>query len=408
MKNWIAKRLVTKYQPTVLFIMGSGGKTMLSHLLSDLLPKLEISAAEAQANSYSELFNKTAGDSSLRRIASSVLTNTSAPEVLIGESHEFVNGEKELTGLIENKFLLIPWVSDYNIQQAGNATKYLQKRCKLTKAAAKELTIIYNKDVIGLQEAIESFSPKKSLSVSARTEDADFKAFNPEFVKADDAHISNDHRIQGLSFKVKNGGATLPIRLNGVIGESYMYSTLIALLVIKELGLNQVDALPLLREFTAPVGRARLIPGIKKTLLVDDSYSSDAESAYELLTMASRIELEEGKRRIAVISDMLDYGADSDQAHCLLGDQVAAMNYDLVVGVGERSHDLLRCLHDTGIDVNHLHHFMDIQEAGLFVQHELRQGDLVVIKGDKEMKLEAIVKELMAFPLKAKEEILHR
>ena len=53
-------------------------------------------------------------------------------------------------------------------------------------------------------------------------------------------------------------------------------------------------------------------------------------------------------------------------------------------------------------------HFIDQVEAGKFIQERLKQGDLVVVKGSKEHKLETIIKELMAFPLKAKEDLLVR
>jgi len=84
------------------------------------------------------------------------------------------------------------------------------------------------------------------------------------------------------------------------------------------------------------------------------------------------------------------------------------MDYDVIVAIGERCHDLIQCAKDAGFDQSNLYHFMDKVEAGKFIQHELRQGDLVVIKGSKESQLESIVKELMAFPLRAKDDLIQR
>jgi len=47
--------------------------------------------------------------------------------------------------------------------------------------------------------------------------------------------------------------------------------------------------------------------------------------------------------------------------------------------------------------------FTDRDEAGLFVQKELREGDVVLLKGSQGARMEKITKELMADPLRAKE-----
>jgi UDP-N-acetylmuramyl pentapeptide synthase len=407
MNQWIAKKIIEKHNPTLVLIMGSSGKSMLSETMSQVLSRLQKTSTQVFADDIKTMMVNATGGGMFNSLKPALL-NSSFPEIIIAETHNYKNGQKELLGSIENKYIFIPWVSQYDIQQAGSPAKYLSKKCRLTKTSAKEFTIIYNKDVTGLEEAIQALAPKKALSISARTDQADFKAFGIESIQADDAHITNDYRVQGLNFKVKNGGATLPMRIMNTVGEHYVYSALVTLLFIKEIGLNQVDALPIFREMELLPGRMFLIPGIKKTMLIDDSYSIDAESAYETFQAGSQIALKEGKKRIAVVSDMNTYGKDSEQAHCLLGDELFSLNYDLLVGVGERAHDILRCAHEAGMDASHIHHFTSVEEAGKFVQHELKQGDLVVIKGGKDSKLELVVKELMAFPLKAKDQVLQR
>ncbi len=43
------------------------------------------------------------------------------------------------------------------------------------------------------------------------------------------------------------------------------------------------------------------------------------------------------------------------------------------------------------------------EEAGIFVQGKIKQGDVVLIKGSQGMRMEKVVKELMAEPLRAYE-----
>ena len=47
--------------------------------------------------------------------------------------------------------------------------------------------------------------------------------------------------------------------------------------------------------------------------------------------------------------------------------------------------------------------FATAPEAGRFIQNRMEQGDLILVKGSRGMRMEQIVKELMAEPLRAKE-----
>jgi len=48
-------------------------------------------------------------------------------------------------------------------------------------------------------------------------------------------------------------------------------------------------------------------------------------------------------------------------------------------------------------------HFDNNYDAGIFVQEKIHSGDLILIKGSQGARMEQIVKELMAQPLRAKE-----
>jgi UDP-N-acetylmuramyl pentapeptide synthase len=50
-----------------------------------------------------------------------------------------------------------------------------------------------------------------------------------------------------------------------------------------------------------------------------------------------------------------------------------------------------------------IYHFDNVEEAGRFVQNRLQEGDLLLIKGSQGMRMEKIVKELMAEPERARE-----
>ena len=52
---------------------------------------------------------------------------------------------------------------------------------------------------------------------------------------------------------------------------------------------------------------------------------------------------------------------------------------------------------------DNIFHFANSQAAGAFLQEIIRRGDLILVKGSQGMRMEKIVKEIMAEPQKAPE-----
>lgn len=259
-------------------------------------------------------------------------------------------------------------------------------------------------------------APKQEEELAARLTTygidhaADYQAEFIELIADEEAKLtgSTDPRWRGMQAKVKHKGSVLPLRLAGGLGRPHIYAALAAVAASESLGHHVLDALKQMREWTPMPARMTLVPGIKKSLLIDDSYQIDPVSALVCFYEASLIPLEKGKRRIAVVGDMDQLGADSAQQHVALGKALVDMGYDMIVGVGERVSDLLNGAEQAGLQRSHLPHFSQAQQTGTFVQDELKRGEVVVIKGGERQRLEAVVKELMAFPLRAKTDLIQR
>jgi UDP-N-acetylmuramoyl-tripeptide--D-alanyl-D-alanine ligase len=210
---------------------------------------------------------------------------------------------------------------------------------------------------------------------------------------------SMDHEC-GMRFKITAGGATVPVFVPNVLGKHGIYAVLAAAAVGIAKGMNLIEISDALSLYKAPAGRLRYVPGIKHTVIIDDTYNSAPKSALAALEVLRDMPVPEANKRIAVLGDMLELGAATEEGHAAVGKK-AAECADLIVLVGERMGDAEKAAHEAGADESRVFHFSTTDEAGRFVQERMKMGDFVLVKGSQGMRMERVVKEVMAEPMDA-------
>ena len=143
----------------------------------------------------------------------------------------------------------------------------------------------------------------------------------------------------------------------------------------------------------------RIISGIKNTQILDDTYNAVPESAISALEVLSRFKDE---RKIAVLGDMLELGSYTEKGHRKVGDKVAHV-CDFLVVVGSRAKFISDRARKNGMSDNNIFEFDTAYEAKMLVQNKIEPQDVILVKGSRAMKMEKIVKEIMAHPEKADE-----
>ncbi len=196
----------------------------------------------------------------------------------------------------------------------------------------------------------------------------------------------------GLTFKLTYEGTSLPLKLTGVLGEHQLYPALAAAAVGLKFGVNLVQVAEALQTITPPPGRMRLLKGIKDTLILDDTYNaSPAALAAGLKTLG---ELEIKGHKIAVIGDMLELGEHTIEAHKQAGREAAAVA-ETIITVGIRSKFVAEGAKEKKFSLKKVHHFSTADQAGDYLQKNLKPGDLVYLKGSQRVRLEKAVEEIM-------------
>jgi UDP-N-acetylmuramoyl-tripeptide--D-alanyl-D-alanine ligase len=201
---------------------------------------------------------------------------------------------------------------------------------------------------------------------------------------------ADDGRPIGISFKLEYGSGVVPVRIEGVFGKAHAYSAAAAASVGIMFGMNLVAISEALSGYTPAESRMQIIPGIKYTWIIDDSYNASPIAMQSALDALRDLHV---KRRIAVLGDMLEVGKYTPEVHERMG-HLAARSADALFTVGPRAKFIAEAARSEGMKRERIFSFDTADEACKPIQNFLRKGDVVLVKGSHSMELNKVVEEI--------------
>ncbi len=199
-----------------------------------------------------------------------------------------------------------------------------------------------------------------------------------------------------------------PVEIIGSLGQHAFLPAVAAAAAGHVLGVSLPDIVAGLEAYEPPPGRVRLLPGIKDTLVIDDTYNSSpaaTEAALSALALCKPHSNSPGQkpgRRLAALADMMELGRVSVEEHRKAGAKVAKV-CDLLIVVGVRARDIAMGALDNGMKDANILQFEDAGKAAQEIQNLLQEGDAILVKGSQSMRMEKIVEEIMLEPERAGE-----
>lgn len=191
----------------------------------------------------------------------------------------------------------------------------------------------------------------------------------------------------GIKFKLEYGGNSVPVHIAGAFGKAQAYSAAAAASVGLIFGMNLAKISEALARYRPADSRMQLIPGVKYTYIIDDSYNASP------LSMSSALEsLRElpATRRIAVLGDMLEIGKYAPEAHENIG-RLAAGIVDFLFTVGPRAKFIAEAARKARMKPANIFSFDVADEVEGSLQKLMQKGDVVLVKGSHAMELEKVV-----------------
>ncbi len=400
----LAKDYLKKYHPVVIGITGNIGKTLTQTALQDVLAVLNIKTRVLKGeNTKINMALAILGTSGAIKGSFGALIlvikyfwlvmvrGDKKPPVIIFEYPLTRPGEmNERLALARPNIGIITGLGEIpsNIEQFENMKAVLKELHNFVSKLGSHDYLIVNSD----DKNVVSLLPQtKAQTMTFGFENsASLKIINFE-------NRYDFDKLVGISFKLETGGNFVPVRIDGVVGRFHGFAAAAAGAFALLRGINLVKTSEALSHYSGLPGRSRLLPGVKNTYLIDDTYDSSIWGTVSALETLHGIE---AKRKIAVLGDVLNLGKYSETAHEELGRLVKG-TASILITVGPRARFIAEGARDAGFSKKDILSFDDVDEAGVKLQGLMREGDVVLIKGSKALTMERIVLEVMAEPLKA-------
>ena len=147
-------------------------------------------------------------------------------------------------------------------------------------------------------------------------------------------------------------------------------------------------------EYTPPPGRSSLFKGVKETTIIDSSYNANLSSIKVIGDMVSAYPV---KHKIAVVGDMLELGTSAESEHEKLAKVIEDMGVERCILVGplvvKYTYPILKKnkkIKTVAFDRS--------DEAKESVTGSIKGGELILFKASQSTHLEVIIKDLLANP----------
>jgi len=192
---------------------------------------------------------------------------------------------------------------------------------------------------------------------------------------------------RGLSYKMKIGDESHSIDLQ-VPGKHNVYNSLAAIAVGRHFGLSMEQIRNGLYAFQSGKMRMHIIHTGDGFTIIDDVYNASPDSMKAALATLRDFP---GKRRIAVLGDMLELGEYAEEGHREVGRAVVDNGIDVLITKGEASRFIGRQAMELGMSKEAVFHFETNDDVIKMLEIFVSRNDTILVKGSRGMKMEEVV-----------------
>ena len=358
-------RLATRYRQDfdlpIVAVGGSNGKTTTKELVAAVLrEKFKTLWSEASFN------NDIGVPITLLQLDQS----HQAAVLEVGTNHP---GEiAPLVGMIQPKFGVVTSIGREHLEFFGDVNGVAEEEGWLAELLPADGILFVNGDSPDMKQVIRRTRAK--VVCVGLGEGNDWRANN---VRLD---------ASGVTFRAESSQPELSgeYRIN-LLGRHQVLNALLALAAGTELGLTREQMQRALAGCTPPKMRLQVweTNGVR---VLDDAYNANADSM--LAALQTLHDLPCTGRRVAVLGDMAELGAQQTAAHIEVGQRAAELGVNRLFAVGQMAAVTAAAARGRGLEQTS--EFTDVLAAAAGIKADVRAGDLVLLKASRATRLERV------------------
>ncbi len=287
-------------------------------------------------------------------------------------------GEIEyLSEIVEPDVALITNIGDSHIENLGSREGIFHAKCEIFSHMDPGGTVILNGDDEWLA-TLKGKLPFSTLFVG-RGEGLDYRATQ---VDSDgESHLTCQVTTPRQSFSL-----CIP-----ALGAHMVYPALMAAAVGELFGMTGEEIARGVENFLPTKMRMNVLRLSGDVVVLNDAYNANPQS---MRAAAAVLGDARGRRKVAIVGDMLELGPSSDLFHRAVGGSFAELGTDCLIAVGDLARYLAEGAREAGL--GEVYHFDSQEQAMPTILSQLQPGTTILVKASRMMAFERIVEALTA------------
>lgn len=400
-----AKLVLKKYRPKIIAITGSVGKTLTRDAVYAVLSK-KFYIRKSERSFSAELgvpltilgFSSVNNDvfEWVENILYSIyiiLFKVKYPEWIILEIDANKPGELQtISSMVSPDILVVTAIGEVpsHIESFYEKENFISEKKILLNSVKRDGVIIYNADDIVTANLLNNSLVKLVACGVGEGNTVKGGEISILYGKGSGGQVPT-----GMSFDISWNGEMNKITILESIGVHKEYASLLAFAVGLEFKLTPKEISSSLNKIKISPGRMRILQGIKDSTIIDDSYNASPIAMSQAIDILGRIKV--SGRKIAVLGDMLELGKYSADEHRKIAD-ILIGKADIVFTAGFRSRKIIEGLLNKGFGEDKARSYDDAISLGKDLQNFIQKGDILLVKGSQDMRMEMVVEEIMRYP----------
>lgn len=352
-----------KFNPFVIVITGSNGKTTTKELLGNILNKF-----------FPTLVNYASWNNQIG-LPLTLLQLEPVHRYCVLEMGTNHPGEiASLSRIAQPQMVIFTNIGRTHLEFFGTTEGVFKEKISVLEFLPPDGEVIYNAD----DRLLGSFSfpfKKTGFGIEQKT---DFQA----------NEISEENGK--TNFLLHYAKEKIPVSLP-LLGKFNVYNTLAAIAASFSKNADLEKIIQTLESFTPLPGRMNVLRLSNGAILIDDTYNANPDSMRQAL--AWFFDTYSGEEKIIVLGDMLELGGVSEKEHYTLGEYIAHLPVEVILLYGKEILSLAKAIKDNSSKTVLL--FEEKKKLTEKLRNYLKTKPVIFFKASRAMKLEEVVDTLI-------------